>query len=127
MGWVVNAKPRPPFTPEKETRYQLSRRLGGPHGRSEGMRKIGIRSPNHLARSVSLYQLRYPGPPLIQCSDENVALTHSGPGQAFRGTIRLRLPEFLEDWQMEVGRLSALRTDHPYPHEIFLVLISVTG
>ena len=71
-------------TPEKETLYQLSRRLGGPHGRSQGIRKIGIQSPDHLARSVSLYQLRYPGPPLIQYPNESVVLSHSRPGQAFR-------------------------------------------
>ena len=39
-GWVVNATPRPLYPPGKETRYPLSRRLGGPQGRSERARKI---------------------------------------------------------------------------------------
>jgi len=37
---VVNATPRPLYPPGKETRYPLSRRLGGPQGRSERARKI---------------------------------------------------------------------------------------
>jgi hypothetical protein len=38
MGWLA---PRPGrFTPWKETRYQLYRRLGGPQGRSGRVRKI---------------------------------------------------------------------------------------
>ena len=48
--------PRPGrFTLVKETRYQLYRRLGVPHGRSERVQKIsgqtGIRSPDRQARS----------------------------------------------------------------------------
>jgi hypothetical protein len=43
------------FTPRKENGYPLYRRLGGPHGRSERVRKIspptGIRSPDLPARS----------------------------------------------------------------------------
>ena len=53
------------FTPGKETRYPLYRRLVGPHGRSGRVRKIspptGIRSLDLPARSKSLYRLSYPG------------------------------------------------------------------
>ena len=45
--------------------YNMYRRLGGPQGRSERMRKAspatGIRSPDRPARSESLYRLSYPG------------------------------------------------------------------
>ena len=50
--------------PPGKTRYPLYRRLSGPQGRSEQVRKIspptGIRSPDHPARSQSLYRLSYP-------------------------------------------------------------------
>jgi hypothetical protein len=63
-GWSTSLPGR--FTPGKETRYPLYRRLGGPQGRSERLPKIspptGIRSPDRPARSESLYRLRYPGP-----------------------------------------------------------------
>ena len=53
------------FTPRKEIRYPLYRRLGGPLGRSGRIRKIspptGIRSPDRPARSESLYRLSYSG------------------------------------------------------------------
>ena len=39
MGWVVNTTPRPLYPPGK-TRYPLYRRLGGPHGRSDGCEKF---------------------------------------------------------------------------------------
>ena len=60
-GWLI---PRPGrFTPGKETRYPLYRRLGGPQFRSGRVRKIspptGILSPDRPARSESLYRLRY--------------------------------------------------------------------
>jgi hypothetical protein len=52
--------------PGKETRYPLYRRLGGPQRRSERVREdspsIGIRNPDHPARSESLYRLSYPDP-----------------------------------------------------------------
>jgi hypothetical protein len=56
-GWST---PRPGrFIPGKEARYPLYRRLGGPQGRSERVRKIspptGIRSPGRPARSELLY------------------------------------------------------------------------
>ena len=54
------------FTHRKESRYTLYRRLGGPQGRSERVRKIslptGIWSSDRPARSESLYELSYPGP-----------------------------------------------------------------
>ena len=39
MGWLVNDTPRPLYA-RKETQYPLYRRLGGPQGRSELVRKI---------------------------------------------------------------------------------------
>jgi len=60
--------PRPGrFTPGKETRYLLHRRLCGLQGQSGRVRKIsppptGVRSPDRPARSESLNRLSYPGP-----------------------------------------------------------------
>ena len=52
--------------PTRKTRYPLYRKLSGPQGRSGQVRKIslptGIRSPDRLACSQSLYRLRCPGP-----------------------------------------------------------------
>ena len=57
------SRPGRSLSPGK-TRYSLYRRLGGPQGRSGQVRKIspptGIRSPDHPARSQSLYRLSYP-------------------------------------------------------------------
>jgi hypothetical protein len=54
------------FTPGKETRYPLCRRLGGSQGRSGRVRKISpptaIRSPDRPACSKSQYRLSYRGP-----------------------------------------------------------------
>ena len=63
-GWST---PRPGrFTPWKETRYPLYRRLGGPQGRSGRVLKISP-PPGFDPRTVqpvaqSQYRLRYPGP-----------------------------------------------------------------
>ena len=64
-GWVVNATSRPLFTPGKESRYPLFRRLGGLQGRSGRVRKISPRprSPDRPARNQSLYRLSYRGLP----------------------------------------------------------------
>ena len=66
MIWVINAKPRPHFTPGTDPRYPLYRRLGGPQGRSGQVTKftppIGTRPPDRPARSESLYRLSYPCP-----------------------------------------------------------------
>jgi hypothetical protein len=63
-GWGVSITPRPLFTPPGKTRYPLYRRLVWPQGQSGQVRKIwpptGIPSPDHPARSQSLYQLSYP-------------------------------------------------------------------
>ena len=59
-GWGVSVTP---------WRYPLYRRLGGPQGRSEQVRKTSpptrIRSPDRPARSQSLYQLSCPAHHLI--------------------------------------------------------------
>jgi hypothetical protein len=60
-GWLT---PRPSrFTPRKQTRYPLYKRLGGTQDRSGRMRKIsppaGIRSQDGPARSKTLYGLSY--------------------------------------------------------------------
>jgi hypothetical protein len=58
----------PAALPPGKTRYPLYKRLGGPQGRSERVRKIspppGIRTPDRLARSGLVYRLNYPGPHL---------------------------------------------------------------
>jgi len=56
----------PAALPRGKIWYPLYRRLGGPQGRSGQLRKIsppiGIQSPDHPARSESLYRLSYRGP-----------------------------------------------------------------
>ena len=55
-----------PFYPGEGNRYPLHRRLGGPHGQpgrsGENLTFTGIRSPEHPARSDTLYRLNFPGP-----------------------------------------------------------------
>ena len=63
-GWST---PRPGrFTPGKETRCPLYRRLSGPQGRSGRVRKIssptGIRPLHRPDRNDSLYGRSFPGP-----------------------------------------------------------------
>ena len=56
----------PAALPPGKSRYPLYRRLGGPQSRSGWVRKIsaptGIRSPDRLTGSESLYRQSYPGP-----------------------------------------------------------------
>ena len=63
---VGDQRHAPASLPPGKTHYPLYRRLGGPYGRSEQLRKISpsteIRSPDRPARSESLYRLSYPGP-----------------------------------------------------------------
>ena len=56
-GWVVNAMPRT-FHPGKNTRYPLDWRLGGPQGRSEGVRKT-LPPPGFHPRTVQPVASRY--------------------------------------------------------------------
>ena len=60
-GWLTTRPGR--FTPQKDTRYPLCRRLGGPQSPcAEDLALTGIRSPECPARGESLYRLSYPGP-----------------------------------------------------------------
>ena len=54
---------------------------------------------------------------------EKVMQPHYRP----RGFQEIEAPRYQDSWHMKVVRLSALRTSRIYPHEIFLVLISVRG
>jgi len=57
-GWVVNATLRPHFTPRKEARYFLYRRLGGPQGRSGPVKKMSS-PPEFDHRTVQPVTSRY--------------------------------------------------------------------
>ena len=67
LDGVGGQRHAPAALPPVKTRYPLYRRLGGPQGRSEQLRKIlpptGIRSRDRPARSESLYRLSAHGPP----------------------------------------------------------------
>jgi hypothetical protein len=65
LEWGEGSASRPGRSlPPGKTRYSMYRRLRGLQGRSGEARKVspptGIRSPDHPARSQSLYRLRYP-------------------------------------------------------------------
>jgi hypothetical protein len=52
LDWRGWSTPRPSrFTPGKESRYALYRRLGGPQGRSGQMRKISLTHTHKHARA----------------------------------------------------------------------------
>ena len=51
MGWVVNATPRPLYTPGK-TRYPLYRRVGRPQGRSGKVQKISESTVTQYVRAA---------------------------------------------------------------------------
>ena len=61
--WLTPRRGR--FTPGKETRYPLNRRLGGPQGRSRRIRKISptpgfeLRTVQLVASPLSLYKVAY--------------------------------------------------------------------
>jgi hypothetical protein len=56
MGWLAPCPGR--FTPGKETRYPLYRRLGGPQGRSGRLRKLSP-PPGFDPRTVQSVAIRY--------------------------------------------------------------------
>jgi hypothetical protein len=64
MGWVVNATPRPLYPQESSETHCIGGWVGpGPFWTgAEKLAPTGIRSPDHPARSESLYRLRYSGP-----------------------------------------------------------------
>ena len=65
MGWVVNATPRPLFTPGKDP-VPIVQEAGWAPGPvwtgAENLAPTGIRSLERPARSQSLYGLSYRGP-----------------------------------------------------------------
>jgi hypothetical protein len=65
LDGVGGQRHAPAALPPEKTQYPLYRRLGAPQGRSGQVRKFSppprIRSPDHPARSDSLYRLSYPG------------------------------------------------------------------
>ena len=62
-GWVVNATPRPLYPRERPGTHCIGGWVGLGAG-VENLAPTGIRSPDHPARSDSLYRLSYPGPHL---------------------------------------------------------------
>ena len=63
--WVVNATPRPLYPRERQpvTTVLKAELAPGPVWTgAENLAATGIRSPDRLARSESLYRLRYRGP-----------------------------------------------------------------
>ena len=67
-GWVVNARPRPPYYWERDPSptVQEARWATGPvWTEAESIVPTGIRSSDLPVRSESLYRLRYPGPNLV--------------------------------------------------------------
>ena len=65
MGWVVNATPRPLFTPGKDPVPIVQEAVWAPGPLWTGTKYLaltGIRSPDRPGRSQSLNRLSYPGP-----------------------------------------------------------------
>jgi len=68
-GWLVNATPRPLFTPGKDPALIVQEAEWAPGPVWTGAEKlapIGIRSPDRPTRSQSLYRQSYPAPMLYR-------------------------------------------------------------
>jgi hypothetical protein len=64
LGWRGWSTPRPGrFTPRKQIRYPLYRRLGGSQGRSGRAQKTGIRSPDRPASNIHYTDWAIPAGP----------------------------------------------------------------
>jgi hypothetical protein len=86
--WVVSATPRPLYPRERPGNHYI----GGwmvPRADLDGCGNssppTGVRSPDRLARSESLYRLSYPVPPVCRCTSTKCAAPE---GYAFTsGTV----------------------------------------
>jgi hypothetical protein len=77
MGWWVNATLQLPYSEERDLvpKYREVALVPEPGWtREENLAFIGIRSLDRPAPSESLYQLSYPGPPLMYGTLKNIFL-----------------------------------------------------